>query len=93
MIIKQLAFLPFSEMAGSVAFLSTGHLTSLQSHVVRSKGRRPVNVPFLSQCLPSYRGNSTVVIEEAYEAAVMGTMSVRKGAKGIVCLGQPCMRR
>ena len=56
-------------------------MTSLQSRVVRSKGGAPVNVPFLSQRLPSYRGYSTVAMENAYEAAVTGTMSIRKAAE------------
>lgn len=48
--------------------------------MVRSKGRVPVNVPFVPQCLPSHRGYSTVSMKKAYEAVVMGTMSVRKAA-------------
>ena len=67
-------------MAGSVPFLSAGQFTSLQSRVVRSKGRAPVNVPFVSQRLPSYRGYSNVSMEKAYEAVVTGTLSVRKAA-------------
>ena len=67
-------------MAGPVPFLSAGHLSSLQSRVTRSKGV-PVKVPFMPQCPPSYRGYSTAAMEKAYEAAVMGTMSVRKAAE------------
>ena len=67
-------------MAGSVSFLSAGQFTLLQSHVVRSKGRAPVNVPFVSQHLPSYRRYSNVSMEKAYEAVVTGIMSVRKAA-------------
>ena len=68
------------DMAGSVPFLSAGQFTLLQPRVVRSKGRAPVNVPFVSQRLPSYRWFSTVSMEKAYEAVVTGTMSVRKAA-------------
>ena len=53
---------------------------SASPRVVRSKERAPVNVPFLSQRHPSYRGYSTVAMEKAYEAAVAGT-SVRKAAE------------
>ena len=56
-------------------------MTLLQSCVVRSKGGAPVNIPFLSQRLPSYRGYNTVAMEKAYEAAVTGTMSIRKAAE------------
>ena len=37
-----------------------------------------MNVPFISQRRPTYRGYSTISMEKAYEAAVTGTMSVRK---------------
>lgn len=69
-------------MAGSVPFLSAGHTgTSLQSRVVRSKGRVPLNVPFISQRQPTYREYSILSMEKAYEAVVTGTMSVRKAAE------------
>ena len=69
-------------MAGSVPFLSAAQTgTSLQSRVVRSKGRAPVNVPFMSERQPTYRGYSTIAMEKAYEAVVTGTMSVRKASE------------
>ena len=69
-------------MAGSVPFLSAGHTgTSLQSRVVRSKGRVPVSVPFISQRQLTYREYSSLSMEKAYEAVVGGTMSVRKAAE------------
>jgi len=40
-----------------------------------------VNVPFISQRQPTYRGYSTISMEKVYEAAVTGTMSVRKAAE------------
>ena len=81
-------------MAGSVPFLSVGQTgTSLQSRVVRSKGRAPVNVPFISQRQPTYRGYSTISMEKAYEAAVTGTMSVRKAAEEYGVPRSPCMRK
>ena len=69
-------------MGGSVPFLSAGQTgTSLQSQVVRSRGRAPVNVHFISQCQPTYRGYSTITMEKAYEAVVTDTMSVRKASE------------
>ena len=66
------------DMAVSVPFLSAGHLHDLTAvSCCKAQG----NVPFLSQCLPSYRVYSTVAMEKAYEAAVTGTMSVRKAAE------------
>ena len=41
----------------------------------------PVNAPFIYQRLPYNRGYSAVAMEKAYEAAVTGTMSVRRAVK------------
>ena len=41
----------------------------------------PVNAPFIYQRLPCNRGYSAVAMEKAYEAAVTGTMSVRRAAE------------
>ena len=65
----------------SIPYLSTGHLTSIQSCLARSNGKAPVNAPFISQRLPYNRGYSAVAMEKSYEAAVTGTMSVRRAAE------------
>ena len=53
----------------------------LQSRTVRSHGKAPASVPFVSQHPHNYRGYDSMKMEKAYEAVKSGKMSVRRAAE------------
>ena len=66
----------------SVSLLPACEIQPLQSRTVRSKCKTTVNVPIPPQCLPTYRGYSTISIEKAYyKAVISGELSLRKAAE------------